>query len=352
MEEAIVLPSLEVEIIDSQIPTPGEEEVIVRVVAIGLNPIDWKGADPEVAIQLHGHLKAKQYANPGKDVAGYVHAVGSKVHEFKPGDRVASTNHGSGFAEYSVGPKHTTYILPDSVSFDEAVTFGLSYITAALNLYKELRLPEPWVLTEDPTPLVIYGAASSVGAFAVKLASLSNIHPIYAVAGRGTEFVESLLDSSKGDRVIDYRKGLDFVTAEIQRLAPKLEYALDAISTPDTTSVMVKLMDPVRGRLSMVLPQELPSQVAAGIKTTVSFAPALWEPNDVNSSEVERKELTALKSFAHVYFRYLSDALANSLISHHPFEVVDGGFGGISRALKDLRNGKNSASKYVIRISE
>lgn len=222
-----------------------------------------------------------------------------------------------------------------------------------MNLYKELRLPEPWIPAERPTPLVIYGAASSVGAFAVKLASLSNIHPIYAVAGRGTEFVESLLDSSKGDRVIDYRKGPDFVTAEIQRLVPKLEYALDAISTPDTTSVVARLMDPVKGRLSLVLPQELPSQVvASGIKTTVSFAPALWEPSDSGNSEDEARELTALKSFAHVYFRYLSDALANNLISHHPFEVIDGGFGGISRALKDLRDGKNSASKYVVRISE
>ncbi|KAL7940639.1 GroES-like protein [Trichoderma barbatum] len=322
MKEAIVLPSLEVEILDSQIPIPGEEEVIIRVVSIGLNPIDWKGADPEVAIQLHGQLKAKQYANPGKDVAGYVHAVGSKVHEFKPGDRVQATNHGSGFAEYSVSPRHTTYLLPDSVSFDEG-----------------------------PTPLVIYGAASSVGAFAVKLASLSNIHPIYAVAGRGTEFVESLLDSSKGDLVIDYRKGPDFVTAEIQRLAPKLEYALDAISTPDTSSIMVQLMDPVKGRLSSVLPTELPPQVPAGIKMTVSFAPALWEPSDSNSSEDEVREVTTLKSFTHVYFRYLSDALANNLISHHPFEVVDGGFGEISRALKDLRDGKNSASKYVVRIS-
>lgn len=105
---------------------------------------------------------------------------------------------------------------------------------------------------------------------------------------------------------------------------------------------MVRLVDPVKG----------PSQVAPGINTIVSFAPALWEPNDVNSSEVQRRELTALKSLAHVYFRYLSDALANDLISHHPFEVVDGGFGGISRALKGLRDGKNGASKYVIRIPE
>lgn len=136
-------------------------------------------------------------------------------------------------------------------------------------------MPQPWVPAEDPTPLVIYGAASLVGAFAVKLASLSNIHPIYAVAGRGTELVGLLPDSSKGGRVIDYRKGPDFVTTEIQRLAPKLEYAIDAISTPDTTSIIVKLVDLVNGRPIMVLPRELPSQVDRGIKTTLSFAPAL-----------------------------------------------------------------------------
>jgi len=141
MKEAIVQPSLEAVIVDSQIPVPDAEEVIVKVVAIGLNPIDWKGADPEVALQLHGQLKTKPYANSGKDVAGYVHAVGeylllltadgivtcwlgSKVHEFKLGDRVQATNHGSGFAEYSVAPRHTTYILPDSVSFEGMSSSG------------------------------------------------------------------------------------------------------------------------------------------------------------------------------------------------------------------------------------
>jgi len=227
----------------------------------------------------------------------------------------------------------------------EAATFGLSYVTAALSLYRELRLPEPWIPAEGPIPLIIYGAASSVGAFAVKLARLSNIHPIIAVAGRGTEYVSSLLDSSKGDAVIDYRMGLDFVTAEFQRLAPKLEYALDAISTADTVSAVAPVLDSSKGRFSLVLPQELPPQIAGGIKTTVSFAPALWEPSESGS------EIPALRAFAYTYFRYLSYALDNNLISNHPFEVVNGGLEGISRALKDLRDGKISAAKYVVRIS-
>lgn len=77
MKEALVQPDLSVRIIESPIPTPGPDEIIIQVVTLGINPIDWKAADPQVANALLGMLKAKQYANPGKDIAGYVHAVGS-----------------------------------------------------------------------------------------------------------------------------------------------------------------------------------------------------------------------------------------------------------------------------------
>jgi hypothetical protein len=81
----------------------------------------------------------------------------------------------------------------------------------------------------------------------------------------------------------------------------------------------------------------LPPQVAAGIMTTVSFAPALWELTYSNGFEDKRRELTARKSFANVYFRYLSDALANNLISYHLFEMIDGGFGGTPGSLKGFK---------------
>jgi NADPH2:quinone reductase len=115
---------------------------------------------------------------------------------------------------------------------------------------------------------VIYGAASTVGAFAVKLARLSNIHPIVAVAVRGRGFVSSLLDSSNGDVVIDYRKGPEYVIREIQRSSPKIQNVLDAISTRETTSLLSSIPDPVDSQLSLVLPPEAPT-VSPGIKVTV-----------------------------------------------------------------------------------
>lgn len=389
MKEALVLPDLTVRIIESPIPAPGPDEITIQVVTLGINPIDWKAADPKVASALLGMLKAEQYANPGKDIAGYVHSVGlclsisqrtmfiipnsetgPNVKEFKVGDRVASTNHGGGFAEYAVGPGFTTYLLPDHVSFEgsssvlhnflspliltpltEGVSYGLGYLTAALNLYKELKLAEPWNPAREPTPLVIYGASSTVGAFAVKLARLSNIHPIIAVAGRGLGFVLSLLDSSKGDVVIDYRKGPEYVIREIQRSAPNVENVLDAISTRETVSLLSSIPDPVNRQLSLVLPPE-GHTVRPGIKVTVSFAPLLWEPNDPSGPDGEATPNIVPKAFAHVMFRYLAHAQANYLITHHPYEVIPGGLGEIPVALKNLREGNNSGRKYILRIME
>ncbi|EAU38810.1 conserved hypothetical protein [Aspergillus terreus NIH2624] len=89
-------------------------------------------------------------------------------------------------------------------------------MTSAVALYQHLRLPVPWQPATSPLPLVIYGGASAVGAYAIQLARRSNIHPIIAVAGRGIPFVEGLLDRSKGDSVIDYRQGDDAVISGIR----------------------------------------------------------------------------------------------------------------------------------------
>lgn len=91
----------------------------------------------------------------------------------------------------------------------EAATIPLAATTASLALYRSLALPPPWHPTTERTPLLIYGGSSAVGAFAIKLASRSNLHPIIAVAGAGAKYVSSLLDASRGDTVIDYRVGRD-----------------------------------------------------------------------------------------------------------------------------------------------
>jgi len=79
MKEAFLHPDLHVTIRDAEIPIPLPEEVIIKIIITGSNPIDWKGADEEVARILHGNLKSPLHTNAGKDMAGYVHAVGTNL---------------------------------------------------------------------------------------------------------------------------------------------------------------------------------------------------------------------------------------------------------------------------------
>jgi hypothetical protein len=97
--------ALQSKIIDSPIPTPGPNQVVIRNVVAGTNPKDWKYPVIMSAMAKGDPAKQPKPQNPGDDVAGFVHAVGEGVTEFHVGDRVAAfhemrTPHGA-FAEYT-----------------------------------------------------------------------------------------------------------------------------------------------------------------------------------------------------------------------------------------------------------
>lgn len=112
MKEAIVSGGPQVCIVDSPIPQPGADQVLIRVAYSGCNPKDWKY--PEFS---------KTSANSGDDIVGIVHSVGRDVFEFRPADRVAAFHEmrtpGGSFAEYALAPAHTTFLLPGTVTFAE-----------------------------------------------------------------------------------------------------------------------------------------------------------------------------------------------------------------------------------------
>jgi NADPH:quinone reductase len=105
-------------------------------------------------------------------------------------------------------------------------------MTAAIGLYINLELPAPWHPATKPIPLIVYGASSAVGAFAIKLAVRSNVHPIIAVGGKGEAFVKSIIDESKGDVFVDYRSGADKLVEGMKAglKGAEVYHAYDAIS--------------------------------------------------------------------------------------------------------------------------
>ncbi|KAI2782514.1 GroES-like protein [Daldinia loculata] len=330
MKEALIAPGPKVQIIDSPIPKPGADEVLIKVVVSGSNPKDWKVPDwRNITI------------NQGDDIGGIVQEVGSNVTEFKPGDRVAGFHqflvpHGS-FAEYAISPQHTTFHISQKTTFEEAAAVPLAAMTAAIGLYAKLGLPQPWTPATEPIPLLIYGAASSVGAYAVQLARKSNIHPLICVAGKSQAYVETLIDRSKGDVIIDYRDGDDAVVEALKKAVgdSKLLYALDATSEHNSYVNISKV-------------------VAEGSKVTSVLPPQNFEyPAHVSHSVTLVGSVHAEdKDFGYVYFRYFGRGLQEGWFKAQPQVVVPGGLGGIQEALDNLKAGKANGIKYVFRIAE
>lgn len=285
--------------------------------------------------------------NQGDDPAGYVHEVGAGVTEFKKGDRVAGFHEmlkpGGSYAEYAVLWAHTTFHIPENISFEEAATIPLAAITAAVGLYRELKLPQPWTPAADSEkiPLVIWGASGAVGAYAVQLAKKSNVHPLITIAGKGQDFVKQFLDPSKGDVVIDYRKGADETVQAIKDAlkGEKLWKAYDAVSDHGSYTSIFKVLENQGGVITTVLPGKKYEGVPEGVQNLVTQCGKVFgEPVD--------------KDFGFVFSRYFAKGLGEGWFKAHPYEVIPGGLNGVKQGLENLRDGKASAVKYIFKIED
>lgn len=144
----------------------------------------------------------------------------------------------------------------------EAAAIPLAAMTAAIGLYLRLALPEPWRPATEPIPLVIYGAASAVGVYAIQLARRSNIHPLICVAGRAKDYVETLIDRSKGDTIIDYRNGDEAVVAGLKKALEgrPLLHAFDAVSEKGSYVNLSKVLEK-GAKITLVLPGKEYSEI-------------------------------------------------------------------------------------------
>jgi NADPH:quinone reductase-like Zn-dependent oxidoreductase len=183
-------------------PRPGPGEVLVRVQATSVNPIDWK-------IRA-GHLRfvkrARFPAILGFDVSGEVVEIGPEVSRFAPGDAVyglLDSPLGGAYAEYAVARESSLAGKPDSLSFEEAAAVPLAGLTAlqALRDRGELSPGER---------LLVNGAAGGVGHFAVQLGAALGAEVTGVASGRNRDLVLALGAS----RMIDYAE-IDFTGEDV-----------------------------------------------------------------------------------------------------------------------------------------
>lgn len=168
-------------LVDIELPEPvaSGHDILVRVAAISVNPVDTK-------VRLRAKADPGQFKVLGWDAAGTVEAVGEDVTLFKPGDQVyyagSLTRPGSN-SELQLVDERIAALMPENLSYAEAAALPLTAITAWELLFDRLELQQPSLKYPRPV-LLIVGAAGGVGSILVQLARQLTTATIIATASR------------------------------------------------------------------------------------------------------------------------------------------------------------------------
>jgi NADPH:quinone reductase-like Zn-dependent oxidoreductase len=174
---------------DVALPRPKPDEVLVRVHAAGVNPVDWKIRE--------GHLGDGPLPQTlGSDLSGVVEVPGSSVKDFRTGDAVFGTvaDESGSYAEYALASAAQVARKPASLDDVHAAAMPIACLTAWQALFDHGHL-------QAGQKVLIHAAAGGVGGFAVQFAKFKEAHVIGTASGQSLEYVRSL----GADEVIDYR---------------------------------------------------------------------------------------------------------------------------------------------------
>jgi NADPH:quinone reductase-like Zn-dependent oxidoreductase len=179
---------------DVPAPVAGPRELLVRVVAAGVNPVDWKIRSGELA----GIFGVKAPLTPGWDAAGIVAAVGSEVDAFKPGDAVfffADFAHGGTYAEFVAVDAAQVALKPRMVSFAEAAALPTP-VQAAWRAVIEIAQVQPG------QKVLVHGGGGPLGSAAAQLAR----HAGARVSVTAGDASLAIARATGADQVIAYQR--------------------------------------------------------------------------------------------------------------------------------------------------
>jgi NADPH:quinone reductase-like Zn-dependent oxidoreductase len=175
-------------------PEPGDDEVLVRVHAASVNPMDGGFLTGVFLMRLMTGFRRPKLTRPGVDMAGEVEAVGRNVTRFKTGDPVFGAARGA-FAEYVTAAPDRLALKPATLSFAQAAAIPVAGMTALQGLRDKLRI-------QPGQKILVTGASGGVGSFAVQIAKAFGADVTALCSTRSVELVRSL----GADHVIDYSR--------------------------------------------------------------------------------------------------------------------------------------------------
>ena len=158
-----------VELVNSSvIPQQRDDEVLVRVICVAVNPVDGKSAD----------LSPNNGATIGCDFSGQLVAIGSSVKQsLSIGDPVCGCVFGNNpdeldngaFAEHVAVPGDLVFKVPQGMSLHTAATLGVGMATVGMALYRSLKLPLPGSTSEKTDFVLVYGGGTATGTLAIQM---------------------------------------------------------------------------------------------------------------------------------------------------------------------------------------
>lgn len=181
---------------DVEKPTPTDDQILVKVRAASINPLDWHYIEGTPKIMRLGvGLRKPKDSRLGVDYAGTVEAVGKNVTQFKPGDEIFGGRNGA-FAEYVCArPDRAVARKPANITFEQAASVPIAAITALQGLRDKAKI-------QPGQKVLINGASGGVGTFAVQIAKSLGGDVTGVCSTKNLEMVRSL----GADHVIDYTK--------------------------------------------------------------------------------------------------------------------------------------------------
>jgi NADPH:quinone reductase-like Zn-dependent oxidoreductase len=175
-------------------PAPNDNEVLIKVRAASVNPLDFFTMRGAPLLRLIPGLRTPKDQRIGVDVAGQVEAAGRNVSQFRPGDEVFGVARGA-FAEYACATEDKLALKPANISFEEAAAVPVAGITVLQGLRDKGQI-------QRGQKVVIDGASGGVGTFAVQIAKSFGTEVTAVCSTRNMETARSI----GADHVIDYTR--------------------------------------------------------------------------------------------------------------------------------------------------
>jgi NADPH:quinone reductase-like Zn-dependent oxidoreductase len=213
-------------------PAIEDDQVLVRVHASSVNPVEWYGVTGPLYTRIGNGLRKPKDTTVGADLAGRVEAVGKDVKDFRPGDEVYGTS-GASWAEYAPARPERLAPKPANLSFEEAAAVPVAAVTALQALRDQGRV-------QAGQKVLINGASGGVGTFAVQLAKFFGADVTGVCSSRNVEQARSL----GAERVVDYTRQ-DFTELALRHdllvdIAGSRSFlACRRVLTPEATVVVV-----------------------------------------------------------------------------------------------------------------